>query len=133
LRMVLAAVYDDDVFRAAAHEQIGAREIPQISCVEPSVPDRLRGQRLLLMVAQHHGGSRQNDLADPPLWEAAAPLIDDPDVMVRKHPTATDQRPRFRFASGAASLTPTIDVLNADPFALQSASARRERRREHMF
>src|SRR5262245_43046317 len=53
LRVMLAAVDDDDVFGSTADEQFAVPEIPEVPGIQPPIADRLRGERIALIVPQH--------------------------------------------------------------------------------
>src|SRR5207247_11085977 len=90
LRMILTAVDDDDVFRAAAHEQLTAGQVAEIAGVQPSITDALRREIVLPMVAQHDRGTREDDLPDQPLRQQPAVDTDDTQQVAGKWPPAAD-------------------------------------------
>ena len=51
--MILAAVDDDDVFDAAADEQLAVTQVSEIAGMQPPVSNRLGSQCLVAEVAQH--------------------------------------------------------------------------------
>ena len=83
LRVIFPAVGDDDVFRPSAHEELARGQVSQITGVEPAVADNLRGQRVLLVVTEHHRRAREHDFADVAVGQRMSIVVRDENAGVR--------------------------------------------------
>src|SRR5262249_59809376 len=94
LRMIFPPVDDDEILRAAADEELAPRQVSEVAGMQPPFPDGLRGHRVLLIVAQHYGGSVQKDFADPTFAKRPAIVTDDLESVARQRRPAAHERYR---------------------------------------
>src|SRR3954471_4619491 len=133
LRMVLAAVDDDDVFRPAADEQLAARQVPEVPRVQPPPTDRLCGQRILLIVAQHHGWAGEEDLADTPLSERLAVVAGNLQPVPPQRRSAADQRDPRPLAVVRGRDGARREIVRRHDVGPRTTPARRKRRGEDVL